>query len=130
MSDDRLKQKLEHLAKKVHEELVEIERAMAPSAALQLSGDQAVPSARQRRREGATPPRKEKRPRDHSKRLKRHAGIARTRNAGPTVRTCFGHMKLKVVTEHWITWLPCVRMGEAEEIRFRENMETSALSVT
>ena len=55
MSDDRLKQKLEHLAKKVHEELVEIERAIAPSAALQLSGDQAVPSARQRRREGATP---------------------------------------------------------------------------
>ena len=58
MSDDRLKQKLEHLAKKVHEELVGIERAIAPSAALQLSGDQAAPSARQRRREGATPPRK------------------------------------------------------------------------
>ena len=121
MSDDRLKQKLEHLAKKMHEELVEIERAIAPSAALHLSGDQAVPSARQRRREGATPLRKEKRPRDHSERLKRHAGSARTRNAGPTVRTCFGH---------WITWLPCVLMGVAEEIRIRENMETSALSVT
>ena len=90
VSDDRLKQKIEHLAIKVQEELVEIERAIATSAALQLSGDQAAPSARQRRRERATPPRKEKRPRDHSKRLKRHAGIARTRNAGPTVRTCFG----------------------------------------
>ena len=76
VSDDRLKQKIEHLAKKVHEELVEIERAIAPSVALQLSGDQAVPSARQRRRERATPSRKEKRPRDHSKRLKRHAGKA------------------------------------------------------
>ena len=38
-------------------------------------------------------------------------------------------MKLKVVTEHWITWLPCVLMGVAEEIRIRENMETAASSV-
>ena len=56
VSDDRLKQKIEHLAIKVQEELVEIERAIATSTALQLSGDQAARSARQRRRERATPP--------------------------------------------------------------------------